>query len=110
MKMDVIPVGTTQKKLQVVVPASDVKKELDKAYRQLGRRARLPGFRPGKAPRRVLEMKFGPQVADDVAQNLIQQGYMMRTARGRVATANAYRHFGLTPPASDSSMPLFDQD
>ncbi|MFO7859301.1 MAG: Holliday junction branch migration DNA helicase RuvB, partial [Ectothiorhodospiraceae bacterium] len=29
---------------------------------------------------------------------LIQQGYMMRTPRGRVAPAHAYRHFGLAPP------------
>ncbi len=42
---------------------------------------------------------------------LIQQGFMMRTARGRVATRNAYLHFGLTPPPRDASpeLPLFDK-
>ena len=42
---------------------------------------------------------------------LIQQGFMMRTARGRVATRNAYLHFGLTPPLRDASpeLPLFDK-
>ena len=36
---------------------------------------------------------------------------MMRTARGRVATNNAYLHFGLTPPAKDTApeLPLFDK-
>ena len=43
---------------------------------------------------------------------LIQQGFMMRTARGRVATRNAYLHFGLTPPAREvvPELPLFDKN
>ena len=42
---------------------------------------------------------------------LIQQGFMMRTARGRVATHNAYLHFGLTPPVREAvpELPLFDR-
>ena len=51
-------------------------------------------------------------IEDVIEPFLIQQGFMMRTARGRVATANAYRHFGLTPPpaASTPELPLFDKD
>lgn len=42
---------------------------------------------------------------------LIQQGFMMRTARGRVATKNAYLHFGLRPPTSSATQDLpFDND
>jgi len=50
-------------------------------------------------------------IEDVLEPYLIQQGFMMRTARGRVATGNAYQHFGLVPPARDSSttMPLFDK-
>ena len=38
-------------------------------------------------------------IEDVIEPFLIQQGFIMRTARGRVATRNAYLHFGLTPPA-----------
>jgi Holliday junction DNA helicase RuvB len=50
-------------------------------------------------------------IEDVLEPYLIQQGFMMRTARGRVATRNAYLHFGLTPPARDVSpeLPLFDK-
>ena len=50
-------------------------------------------------------------IEDVLEPYLIQQGYMMRTARGRVATRNAYLHFGLTPPASEAppELPLFDE-
>jgi Holliday junction DNA helicase RuvB len=49
-------------------------------------------------------------IEDVVEPFLIQQGFMMRTSRGRVATNNAYLHFGLTPPASSANQELpFDR-
>ena len=50
-------------------------------------------------------------IEDVIEPYLIQQGFVMRTARGRVATRNAYLHFGLTPPARESvpELPLFEQ-
>ena len=38
-------------------------------------------------------------IEDVIEPFLIQQGFLMRTARGRMATASAYAHFGLSPPA-----------
>ena len=51
-------------------------------------------------------------IEDVIEPYLIQQGFMMRTARGRVATKNAYLHLGLTPPASPEAgeLPLFRED
>ena len=51
-------------------------------------------------------------IEDVIEPYLIQQGFMMRTARGRVATKNTYLHLGLTPPARDypAELPLFDED
>ncbi len=51
-------------------------------------------------------------IEDVIEPYLIQQGFMMRTARGRVATRNAFLHFGLQAPKSDKSqeLPLFDKD
>ena len=75
MKVDVSSVGSCQKKLQFTIPAADVRGELDTAFKQVGNKARLRGFRQGKAPRKVLEMRFGPQVRQDVASSLIQKSY-----------------------------------
>ncbi len=49
-------------------------------------------------------------IEDVLEPYLIQQGFMMRTARGRVATKNAYLHFSLKPPtvAHEQELPLFD--
>jgi len=49
-------------------------------------------------------------IEDVIEPFLIQQGFIMRTARGRVATRNAYLHFGLAPPAIEraGNLGLFD--
>jgi Holliday junction DNA helicase RuvB len=51
-------------------------------------------------------------IEDVIEPYLIQQGFMMRTARGRVATKNAYLHLGLKPPVRQQAteLPLFDED
>ncbi|MDE2070252.1 MAG: Holliday junction branch migration DNA helicase RuvB [Gammaproteobacteria bacterium] len=47
-------------------------------------------------------------IEDVLEPFLIQQGYLMRTARGRMASKAAYQHFGLKPPARDPSADMFD--
>ena len=51
-------------------------------------------------------------IEDVIEPYLIQQGFMMRTARGRVATKNSYLHLGLTPPVREhpADSPLFTED
>ena len=52
-------------------------------------------------------------IEDVIEPYLIQQGFLMRTARGRVATRNAYLHFGLPLPSADKtseSMSLFNDN
>jgi len=49
-------------------------------------------------------------IEDVLEPYLIQQGFLMRTQRGRVATQLAYRHFGLKAPAGDASEGLFGDD
>lgn len=75
MKVDVTTVGSFQKRLAFVVPPDQVANQLEQAYKRLATKVRLAGFRPGKAPRRVLEAKYATQVEADVANDIIQQSY-----------------------------------
>jgi trigger factor len=59
----------------VEVAADRVKSEVDKAYVQVARNARVPGFRPGKAPRKVLSHLFGSKIQADVAQKLVDETF-----------------------------------
>jgi Holliday junction DNA helicase RuvB len=48
-------------------------------------------------------------IEDVIEPFLIQEGFLMRTPRGRIATPRAWQHFGLTPPATDTQRGMFDE-
>jgi trigger factor len=75
MSYEVEHVDAITRRIRFQIPADRVNTELSVAYRQLSGRVRLPGYRRGKIPRKVLEMRFGKQVTAEVAGKLIQEGW-----------------------------------
>ncbi|MBX3192619.1 MAG: trigger factor [Labilithrix sp.] len=71
MQVSVQRISPVVMELSIEVPQAQVKAEMDKAYLNLGKRAHVKGFRPGKAPRDVLTRLFGPQVQNDVANAIV---------------------------------------
>jgi trigger factor len=76
MKVTVEDQSSVKKILHIEVPQADVVRELDDAYQQLKKTAKIKGFRPGKAPRSVLERMYGKNVNADVTGKLIQSAFM----------------------------------
>lgn len=74
-KVDVETVDSLRRRLAVEVPAETVSAEIDKAFAELARAAKVPGFRPGRVPRAVLERMFGDRVRAEVFGRLIQDSY-----------------------------------
>jgi trigger factor len=54
-------------RLHVAIPAADFETAIDAAFRKLALEVKMPGFRPGKAPRRLLEARMGTEIARDQA-------------------------------------------
>ena len=71
MKIDYIDVSDTQKNLVVEIPSTVVDAEIDKVSRDYSKAARIPGFRPGKVPAKVVRQRFRDQILHDVAHGLI---------------------------------------
>ena len=63
--------GPCKKKISVEIPEEAIKKVTDGQYKELGRDAIVPGFRKGRAPRRLLEKRFGKEVGDQVKLKLL---------------------------------------
>jgi trigger factor len=74
-KVDVETVDSLRRRLAVEVPAETVSAEIEKAFAELARAAKVPGFRPGRVPRAVLERMFGDRVRAEVFGHLIQDSY-----------------------------------
>lgn len=72
MPVSLEDVSSVKKVLHIEVPQEEVKRKVDEAYKDLKKKVKLKGFRPGKAPRNVLERLYKNDVAADVSQKLIQ--------------------------------------
>ncbi|MBI3599051.1 MAG: trigger factor [Nitrospinae bacterium] len=75
MKVEVSEVKPCVKKLKIEVPVDILNKEIDNAYRDLGKTVNIHGFRKGKVPRRVLEQHYSKNVESDVLQKIIPDTY-----------------------------------
>jgi trigger factor len=69
VKTDVEELSPTRVKLTIEVPFEELKPSLDKAYREVGRQVRIPGFRPGHVPPRVIDQRLGRGVVLEQAVN-----------------------------------------
>jgi trigger factor len=71
MKAEFVDVNATRKNLVVEIDSEVVDQEIDKVARDYGKAARIPGFRPGKVPAKVVRQRFRDQILHDVAHGLI---------------------------------------
>lgn len=72
-KVEVETLSPVRRRLSVEVSRDQVSREIDRAYADLRRKAQVAGFRPGRAPRAVLERQFGDRVRSEVFSKLIQE-------------------------------------
>lgn len=66
-------IGPCKKKISIEIPAEAVKKVVDDQYNDLRKEAVLPGFRKGRAPRRLLEKRFGKETTEQVKLTLLAE-------------------------------------
>jgi trigger factor len=69
VKTDVEELTPTRVKLTVEVPFEELRPSLDKAYREVGKQVRIPGFRPGHVPPRIIDQRLGRGVVLEQAVN-----------------------------------------
>ena len=75
MKTTLEDISPVKKKLLIEIDSKEVDKKLNHAYGEIRKSAKIPGFRPGKVPRKILETYFGNQVIDDVTRELISESF-----------------------------------
>jgi len=73
MRASVEDINPVKKKLSVIVDSEEVDHKLNESYKELKKKANVPGFRKGKVPREILERRFGHQVEEDVVRKLINE-------------------------------------
>ena len=68
-------ISPSQKKIRVEIPGSRVTREFDRKYRDLARKAKIKGFRPGKVPLSIIKSYYGKSVEHEVSTQFIQDTF-----------------------------------
>ena len=81
-------ISPVKKKLSFDIPWPDVKKELDDVYREVGKKAKIKGFRPGKVPRPILQTYYKEYAEGEAVQNLVNRFYREAVERKGLTPVN----------------------
>ncbi|MDP7556663.1 MAG: trigger factor [Nitrospinaceae bacterium] len=73
MTVEIEDIDSCKKKIKFDIAFKDYQAHVQSSYRNLARQAKIPGFRPGKAPMAMLEKRFGPEVKKEVMTQLISE-------------------------------------
>jgi trigger factor len=93
--------------VEVKVPAADVDKAFERVLRQLSRQVRVPGFRPGKAPRGVLMKRVGKEALQgEVREELIESSYSKALQQFELVPVHAHVHGGSPSEGEDFTFEL----
>jgi trigger factor len=85
VKSTVEQLSPTRVRINVEVPFSELEPDFQRAYKELARQIRLPGFRPGKAPAKLLEARFGREaLLDQVVNEALPARYGQAVAESEV--------------------------
>lgn len=80
MEININELTETRKAVEIRIPAEDIKAEEKKLVREFGQQAKIPGFRPGKAPEAMLRKRFGSALADELKRSLLRKSYEKLTS------------------------------
>lgn len=75
MKVDLEKKSGCRRILKIEIPDAELKSEMEAVYRDIGRTAKIPGFRAGKIPRQILEQRFAKEAQDQLLKRVIPQAY-----------------------------------
>jgi trigger factor len=79
--------GTLERRVSMTVPLKDIEQQIDARLKKLARDAKMPGFRPGKVPMKLIAQTYGPQVRQEVLGDAVQKSFtaVVREANLKVA-------------------------
>ena len=87
MAANVENLGTLERRVSMSLPLSEIDKQVDERLKKLARNVRMPGFRPGKVPMKLVTQTYGPQVRSEVLGESVQKAFsdVVKEAKLKVA-------------------------
>ena len=102
MNIQVEAVGPARKQISVEIPVDEVNRAIHEVVGGYTRYARIPGFRPGKAPLHLVKNRFRKEITKDVKEHLIPRGYQAAIKQEKIETV---RVIEVTEPDPEEGKP-----
>src|SRR6266852_519633 len=67
--------GNLERRVSMSVPTAEIEKQVDERLKKMARNVRMPGFRPGKVPLKLIAQTYGPQVRSEVLGDAVQKSF-----------------------------------
>jgi trigger factor len=87
MQVSVESTGSLERRMEVSVPKEQIEQAVDERLMRVSRTAKLKGFRPGKAPIKVIRQQFGAQVRQEVLSDLMQSSFSQAVVEQKLLPA-----------------------
>src|SRR5204862_4391288 len=75
MAANVESLGALERRVSMSVPVDEIERQVDERLKKLSRNVRMPGFRPGKVPLKLVAQTYGPQVRSEVLSDAVQKAF-----------------------------------
>jgi len=75
MAANVENLGSLERRLSMSVPVDEIERQVDERLKRLARNVKMPGFRPGKVPMKLVAQQYGPQVRSEVLSDAVQKAF-----------------------------------
>src|SRR5437764_11559243 len=79
--------GTLERRVSMSLPAADIEREIDTRLKKLARNVKMPGFRPGKVPLKLIAQTYGPQVRSEVLSDAVQKAFTQAVKEANLKVA-----------------------
>lgn len=104
MAVNVETLSTLERRLQMSVPVENIEREVDERLKKLARNAKLPGFRPGKVPMKLVAQTYGSQVRNEVLGDAVQRSFTDAVKEANLKVAGYPRIEAKKEPASAGAL------
>src|ERR671923_2928976 len=90
-----------ERRVSMTLPAKDIEREIDERLKKLARNIKMPGFRPGKVPLKLVAQTYGPQVRSEVLSDAVQKSFTDAVKQANLKVAG-YPKIEKKDPASNA--------
>ncbi|HUQ26252.1 MAG TPA: trigger factor [Burkholderiales bacterium] len=103
MSSNVETLGNLERRVSMTVPTAEIEKLVDERLKKMARNVRMPGFRPGKVPMKLIAQTYGSQVRSEVLGDAVQKSFSNAVKEAKLKVAG-YPRIEKKDGASDSSL------